>query len=145
MTRRLLSLLMSLTLVFSTLLQFHHHDRMGNIFITLSFIGDVELGFHNHHHSNCCHHPHQGTAPGDCGDNGDCAMHLDDIVTVSSDDTCPYISAAVFNNQAEEIERSLTAPLSLGTESGFVWFVTKLIKHHFLKHSYRRGPPVSAY
>lgn len=77
------AMMMALTLVFCTLLQFHHHDRMGNIYITLSLVGEIELGTHHHEPGHCCHHHHQGTAPDDCGDDENCAMHIDIPLTGS--------------------------------------------------------------
>lgn len=87
------AMMMALTLVFCTLLQFHHHDRMGNIFITLSFIGEIELGVHQHEPGHCCHHHHQGSEPGDCGDSDNCAMHID----------VPLSGSDYHNNQANAI------------------------------------------
>ena len=84
------AMMMALTLVFCTLLQLHHHDRAGNIFITFSFIGEVELGTHHHSPDHCCHHHHHGNLPSDCGNGDNCAMYIDDSLSGS---TCPDYQA----------------------------------------------------
>ena len=83
--RPLIACLMTLTIDLCSVVQFHHHDRVGNIFIYSQF-GEVELGAHHiptHIHSDghrCNHHHHDDS----CGDSSDCSMHLDQLTTDDS-------------------------------------------------------------
>lgn len=95
--KRFIAILVSLTFVFSTLLQYHHHDRMGNIFITFSFIGEIELGFHQHKDCSCHHIHNKGTMPDDCGDDEDCSMHLDESLSTDADDLASLPLPVVLN------------------------------------------------
>lgn len=87
--RLLFSLMLALTFVFSTMLQFHHHDCAGNIFIYLTGIGEIELSSHSHHHfgESCCGHAHNSDdANTTHGENlpqqAECPMHLDETIVV---------------------------------------------------------------
>lgn len=73
-----ISIIVILMIVMSSIIQFHHHDKNGNIIFAVTTItcnGNV----HNHSHSkhsNCCgcehHHDH------DCGTGENCSAHLGD-------------------------------------------------------------------
>ncbi len=138
-------LLVGLMFVFSTLLQFHHHDRMGNIFITLSFIGEVELGMHTHHDCSCHHHNH-GTEPGDCGDDTDCSMHLDIPLSTDAEDLSGhFIPSAICLDLF--IEPSLTASCTaivISDKYGRYDNIIPLPLSPDVRSVTRRGPPVLA-
>lgn len=89
-TRLLFCTLMALTFVFSTMLQFHHHDSTGNIFIYIAGIGEIELSSHFHHFGEtCCCHSHSGDTDITHSHNSeniplqsDCPMHLDETIVI---------------------------------------------------------------
>ncbi len=84
------SVLMTLTFVFSTMLQFHHHDVSGNIYLYVTGIGEVEISSHHHPIGETCHnHSHTHNRHAGCSDSenhsdSECAMHLDE--TIVNDD-----------------------------------------------------------
>lgn len=88
--RLLFCTMMALTFVFSTMLQFHHHDSAGNIFIYLAGIGEIELSSHFHHFGEtCCFHSHSSETDNHHSHNNenlplqpDCPMHLDETIVV---------------------------------------------------------------
>ncbi|MDE6267070.1 MAG: hypothetical protein K2M07_06965 [Muribaculaceae bacterium] len=103
--KSLTAILMTLTIVLCSVVQFHHHDREGNIFI-YTIAGEIEMGSHSaepHHHDSeqhpCTHHHHHHD--NHCGDQDDCAMHLDQLtsqekqIDISPDET---ILCVVFIN-----------------------------------------------
>lgn len=143
--KRFIAILVSLTFVFSTLLQYHHHDRMGNIFITLSFIGEIELGFHKH--KDCsCHHVHNiGTMPDDCAGDEDCSMHLDVTLSASADDLAVLPVPVVLNLEFIYPGCSGEQPVSpLEEHIGFVERDIPLPLYPDISAGRHRGPPVSA-
>lgn len=73
MFHRFVSLLVILALTLGMLGQFHHHDREGNVFISLSSIDDFALGGLIEQHIGHCHHE-KGTAP---EHSGHCSLHID--------------------------------------------------------------------
>ena len=80
----ILSLMMSLTIVICTIAQYHHHDRYGNIYITFSVLGQVELDVNGHYCK--CHHCHEdGCHSSDRNEDQDCSMHLDEVRPVFTD------------------------------------------------------------
>ncbi len=74
----ILSVLVSLTIVMCTIVQFHHHDRYGNIYITLSVAGQIKLDSHGHFDTACHHHHENGCHGSDKEDDASCSMHLDE-------------------------------------------------------------------
>lgn len=80
--KRLLSIVMAVTIVLCSVVQYHHHDREGNIYLN-TFLGELEVGFchdghgHGHHLHHECRHDHDGG----CGETDGCSMHLDQLTT----------------------------------------------------------------
>ncbi|MDE7153749.1 MAG: hypothetical protein K2O00_04825 [Muribaculaceae bacterium] len=80
--KKLLSIAMSVTIVLCSVVQFHHHDTEGNIYIN-TFLGELEVGFCHDcsdpgdHFHNECNHNHDEA----CGDTDNCSMHLDELAT----------------------------------------------------------------
>lgn len=80
----LLSVFMSFTIVACTIVQYHHHDAQGNIYITLSMLGHVELDHHGHFCA--CHHIHDdGCHNSDKSEDAGCSMHLDETPPAITD------------------------------------------------------------
>ena len=84
--KALASLLMTFTIVLCSVVQYHHHDGEGNIFIYTLF-GELEVGFlhiegDDHAAEECGHHHHHD---GHCGDSEDCSMHLDQLTAQEKD------------------------------------------------------------
>lgn len=61
-----------------TIVQFHHHDRYGNIYITLSVAGQIKLDSHGHFDTECHHHHENGCHGSDKEEDSSCSMHLDE-------------------------------------------------------------------
>ena len=79
----LTSIFMSLVIVTCTVVQFHHHDAQGNIYITLSVACQLELDSHGHFCA--CHHSHDsGCHNSDRSEDPACSMHIDETPVCSS-------------------------------------------------------------
>lgn len=88
---------MMLTIVSTTLLQFHHHDLSGNTFITLSFFGELQLGVNSSvHDCNHCNHCGENATPegmNNTENSCDCSLRIDETLKVITDDS--WLHAAV--------------------------------------------------
>lgn len=72
---KIISTLVSITVVMASLLQFHHHDCDGNIYIHLTTLDDIALGYSGLHIYECNHSDdHHHTT--DCNDHENCALHI---------------------------------------------------------------------
>lgn len=129
--KSLIAIMMLFTIVLCSLVQYHHHDKEGNIYI-YTLCGEIEVGQHSsepHHHDKgdtpCKHHHHHHD--NHCGDSEDCAMHLDQLSSREKDiDISPEekILCVVFINvilpiwhvpeQAENLIYWKDFPLPLG-------------------------------
>ena len=155
---RLLSCTMlALTFVFSTMLQYHHHDAAGNIFIYLAGRGEIELSNHCHPHGHTCCHSHTGHHHDDhdagCHSNnipqqGDCAMHLDETIVIDDHQNNTIIKAPAFS-----IIEALMPVVFLFDFTPNVFLSAKKICHisclhteatGFFKSISHRGPPFLA-
>ena len=83
--KSLTAILMTLTIVLCSMVQYHHHDREGNIFI-YTVLGEFEVRLYHsapHHHGDdshpCTHHHHKHDRH--CSDQSDCSMHLDQLTS----------------------------------------------------------------
>ncbi len=72
----------------TTVLQFHHHDCDGNIYIHLTTLDDLSLGSSHHGIEHCQHHNHDKNQH-DCDGGKDCSMHLG-AFTVSKQSECKF-------------------------------------------------------
>lgn len=71
---RYISMVITAVVVLTTVLQFHHHDCDGNIYIHLTTFDDLSLG-HTHHGIEHCTHDHD-CGHNDCEGESNCSMHL---------------------------------------------------------------------
>ncbi|MDE6643022.1 MAG: hypothetical protein K2K27_02875 [Muribaculaceae bacterium] len=131
------SVLMTLTFVFSTMLQFHHHDHSGNIYLYVTCVGEVELCSHHHHHHDCC-------SDNDSQSESECAMHLDE--TIVNDD--PNISNLIksadhYLSQVILSEVTLVCTPLNDLDNRELNYTTHFVTEAtgFLETVSRRGPP----
>ncbi len=85
----LLSTVAAFSIVLGSIVQYHHHNRHGDIFLSVSLSADIGIGCHLG--IGECHHDHD---PGNCHDN-DCAMHLDDLSLSRDNQSHDLYSAAI--------------------------------------------------
>lgn len=89
----LLSIVATMSIAMGSVVQFHHHNSQGDIFLSVSLSADIGLGCHHgivdcHHNHN--HNHNNGNSRGD-----DCAMHLDDSPLTRDHQSHDSYSAAI--------------------------------------------------
>ncbi len=76
-----ISIILVTIVAFTSVIQFHHHDCDGNIYIHMTTFDDLSLDDSHHEYEHCCHHNHDNEHS-DCDGKKGCSMHLGDF-TVS--------------------------------------------------------------
>ena len=75
MIKYIISIFLSITIVIASLLQFHHHDCLGNIYINVSAFNDITFGHFGIHIKNCDHFSNVNHNQG-CDKGKNCALHI---------------------------------------------------------------------
>lgn len=102
----LLSIVAAFSIVLGSIVQYHHHNSHGDIFLSVSLSADIEIGCH--HGIGECHHDHD---TGNCQDN-DCAMHLDDL-SLSRDDQSSDVHCTAISVPCTTIEAAACRPYTI--------------------------------
>ncbi len=102
----LLSTVAAFSIVLGSIVQYHHHNSHGDIFLSVSLSADIGIGCH--HGIGECHHDHD---TGNCHDN-DCAMHLDDL-SLSRDDQSPDVFSIAIRVPCTTIEAASCRPYTI--------------------------------
>ncbi len=71
-----ISVLLIAIVALTSVIQFHHHDCDGNIYIHLTTFNDLSLGQFGNGIEKCNHHNHHDDGHNDCDGESDCSMHL---------------------------------------------------------------------
>ena len=91
--RAILAIIVNVVVVFSTMLQYHHHDHDGNTFINLSTCLELKLGhdfdIQECHHDGC--HDEGCADRHDADDDCSCGLHLTDFELANNLSTLPDI------------------------------------------------------
>lgn len=75
MIKCVVSSFLSITIVIASLLQFHHHDCLGNIYINVSAFNGITFGHFGIHIKNCDHFSNVNHNQG-CDKRKKCALHI---------------------------------------------------------------------
>lgn len=71
-----ISVLLVAIVALTSIIQFHHHDCDGNIYIHLTTFDDLSLGHSHNGIEKCKHHNHHDNGHNDCDGENACSMHL---------------------------------------------------------------------
>lgn len=97
---KILSVFLSVLVLMTTTLQFHHHDCHGSVFFTVSIDKDIVIGSGNdvsvaeciHFHSPGKHHDP------DCKGHGKCSLHIDQSdISRFTTGILPWIESLVYD------------------------------------------------
>lgn len=124
---KILTLFVSILVMITTTLQFHHHDCHGVAFFSLlqnnEVILDASSGLLSlekcHHNSESCHHH----AP-DCKGHGKCNLHIDHTDILRS---TVHLSLLPIEAQPHDIEDSIVFSLT-------TFYPTALNARYYLRH-----------
>lgn len=79
-----ISIVSAVIILMASMMQFHHHDCDGNIYIHLTTIEDLAFGRDGFHVDSCSHsdaHDHNTS----CSTHDSCAMHIAEYKAVDND------------------------------------------------------------
>lgn len=97
-----ISVLLIAIIALTSVIQFHHHDCDGNIYIHLTTFDDLSLGQFGNGIEKCNHHNHNNVEHNDCDEESDCSMHLGAYTVTRQHDLNFIASLPLINGMISE-------------------------------------------